>query len=167
MFQPLIHQAVRRDSHGADRQQPNNSRVMSAQDGMFTMGEMECMGSCVTGPMVAVADYRNGVEGFSYNYYEDLTPSAAVQLVEDLRAGKTPKVPSPLCPISCAGTCLLCPCMYPYVPTSACSGALLHQADIQCTSTCTDCRGGSPAPRARRARHLARGGANLLGGKCT
>ena len=59
---------------------------------MFTLGEMECMGSCVTGPMIAVADYRNGVEGFSYNYYEDLTPSKAVGIVQDLAAGKVPKV---------------------------------------------------------------------------
>ena len=59
---------------------------------MFTLGEMECMGSCVTGPMIAVADYRNGVEGFSYNYYEDLTSEKVVQIVEDLRAGKEPKV---------------------------------------------------------------------------
>lgn len=66
--------------------------VCGVQDGLFTLGEMECMGSCVTGPMVAVADYSNGVEGFSYNYYEDLTPSAAIQIVEDLRAGKKPKV---------------------------------------------------------------------------
>lgn len=63
-------------------------------DGMFTLGEMECMGSCVTGPMIAVADYRNGVEGFSYNYYEDLTPEKAVGILDDLRAGKAPKLGS-------------------------------------------------------------------------
>ena len=50
------------------------------------------MGSCVTGPMIAVADYRNGVEGFTYNYYEDLTPLKAVEIVQDLASGKTPKV---------------------------------------------------------------------------
>lgn len=43
---------------------------MPSQDGMFTLGEMECMGACVNAPMIAVADYRNGVEGFSYTYYE-------------------------------------------------------------------------------------------------
>ncbi len=26
-------------------------------DGMFTLGEMECMGACVNAPMVAIADY--------------------------------------------------------------------------------------------------------------
>ena len=44
------------------------------QDGLFTLSEMECMGACVNAPMIAIADYTNGVEGFSYNYYEDLTP---------------------------------------------------------------------------------------------
>lgn len=65
------------------------------QDGWFTLGEMECMGSCVTAPMIVVADYRNGVEGFSYNYYEDLTPEDAVKLVDDLKAGKQPRVGLP------------------------------------------------------------------------
>jgi NADH dehydrogenase (ubiquinone) flavoprotein 2 len=50
------------------------------------------MGSCVTAPMIVVADYRNGVEGFSYNYYEDLTPEDAVRIVDELKAGKTPRV---------------------------------------------------------------------------
>jgi NADH dehydrogenase (ubiquinone) flavoprotein 2 len=53
---------------------------------------MECMGSCVNAPMIAVADYTNGVEGFSYNYYEDLTPGDAVRILEDLKSGKKPKV---------------------------------------------------------------------------
>ena len=26
-------------------------------------------GSCVNAPMIAVADYSNGAEGYSYNYY--------------------------------------------------------------------------------------------------
>ena len=29
-------------------------------DGMFTLGEMECMGCCVNAPMIAVADYTKG-----------------------------------------------------------------------------------------------------------
>lgn len=40
------------------------------QDGLFTLGEMECMGACVNAPMVAIADYTGGVENFTYNYYE-------------------------------------------------------------------------------------------------
>lgn len=51
---------------------------------------MECMGSCVNAPMVAVADYTNGVEGFSYNYYEDLTAEDAVAVVDALDRGEKP-----------------------------------------------------------------------------
>lgn len=29
----------------------------STPDGMFTLGEMECMGACINAPMVAIADY--------------------------------------------------------------------------------------------------------------
>ena len=32
--------------------------------GTFTLSEMECMGCCVNAPMIAVADYTNGVEGY-------------------------------------------------------------------------------------------------------
>ena len=63
-------------------------------DGLFTLSEMECMGSCVNGPMMAVADYSGGVEGFSYNYYEDLTSKDAINLIELLKQGKKPKTGS-------------------------------------------------------------------------
>jgi len=63
-------------------------------DGMFTLGEMECMGACVNAPMVAIADYTKGVEGFSYNYYEDLTPADAIGIIETLKKGGQPKVGS-------------------------------------------------------------------------
>lgn len=63
----------------------------TTQDGMFTLSEMECMGACVNAPMIAVADYTKGVEGFSYIFYEDLTPSDAVGILETLRSGKTPR----------------------------------------------------------------------------
>ena len=61
---------------------------------MFTLGEMECMGCCVNAPMIAVADYTNGVAGYSYNYYEDLTPADAVAIVKALKAGQKPRVGS-------------------------------------------------------------------------
>jgi len=61
------------------------------KDGLFSVGEMECMGCCVNAPMIVVADYSNGVEGYSYNYYEDLTPERVVELVEELKQGKKPK----------------------------------------------------------------------------
>lgn len=63
-------------------------------DGMFTLGEMECMGACVNAPMVAIADYSRGVEGFSYNYYEDLTPEDAVTIVNTLHKGGKPRLGS-------------------------------------------------------------------------
>ena len=66
----------------------------TTSDGMFTLGEMECMGACVNAPMVAIADYSNGVEGFSYNYYEDLTPEDVEGIIETLKRGEVPKVGS-------------------------------------------------------------------------
>lgn len=63
-------------------------------DGMFTLGEMECMGCCVNAPMIAVADYTDGVKGYSYNYYEDLTPADAVAVVKALKV-RSRGVPPP------------------------------------------------------------------------
>ena len=59
---------------------------------MFTLGEMECMGSCVNAPMICVVDYSKGVEGFTYNYHEDLTPQDVLKILDDIKAGKKPKV---------------------------------------------------------------------------
>eukprot|EP00959_Pyramimonas_sp_CCMP1952_P174501 3646860-Pyramimonas_sp.AAC.1 len=42
----------------------------TTDDGMFTLGEMECMGCCVNAPMVVVADYTGGTDKYTYNYYE-------------------------------------------------------------------------------------------------
>lgn len=61
-------------------------------DGLFSVGEMECMGSCVNAPMIAIADYSKAPEDYSYNYYEDLTPESVVDIVETLRRGETPKL---------------------------------------------------------------------------
>eukprot|EP00244_Chara_vulgaris_P006031 TRINITY_DN2309_c0_g1_i1.p1 TRINITY_DN2309_c0_g1~~TRINITY_DN2309_c0_g1_i1.p1 ORF type:complete len:293 (+),score=52.71 TRINITY_DN2309_c0_g1_i1:142-1020(+) len=61
-------------------------------DGMFSVAEMECMGCCVNAPMIAIADYSNGVEGYTYNYYEDLTPESVVEILEMLKRGEKPKV---------------------------------------------------------------------------
>nr|KJB39376.1 hypothetical protein B456_007G009700 [Gossypium raimondii]KJB39377.1 hypothetical protein B456_007G009700 [Gossypium raimondii]KJB39379.1 hypothetical protein B456_007G009700 [Gossypium raimondii] len=51
------------------------------KDGLFSVGEMECMGCCVNAPMIAVADYTNGSEGYTYNYYEDVTTQRVVEIV--------------------------------------------------------------------------------------
>ena len=78
------------------------------QDGMYTLSEMECMGSCVNAPMIAVADYSGpDVRSFSYTYYEDLTPEDAVSIMEDLKAGKKPRVSA--CCVS------LCWCTFTYL----------------------------------------------------
>ncbi len=63
----------------------------TTRDGKFTLGEMECMGCCVNAPMIAVADYTGGVEKYTYNYYEDLTPENAVSIVQTLAQGKMPE----------------------------------------------------------------------------
>ncbi|KAG6785850.1 hypothetical protein POTOM_007437 [Populus tomentosa] len=62
------------------------------KDGLFSVGEMECMGCCVNAPMITVADYSNGSEGYTYNYYEDVTPKRVVEIVEMLRKGEKPPV---------------------------------------------------------------------------
>lgn len=64
----------------------------SLQDGLITLGEMECMGACANAPMITVADYSGGVESFTYNYFEDLTAEDAIAIVDDVRAGKKPQV---------------------------------------------------------------------------
>ena len=56
-------------------------------DGMFTLGEMECMGCCVNAPMIAVADFSKGVDGYSYNYFEDLTTDDAISIADTYKAG--------------------------------------------------------------------------------
>ncbi|KVI03891.1 Thioredoxin-like 2Fe-2S ferredoxin [Cynara cardunculus var. scolymus] len=60
------------------------------KDGLFSVGEMECMGCCVNAPMITVADYSNRSEGYTYNYYEDVTPKRVVEIVEALRRGEKP-----------------------------------------------------------------------------
>lgn len=68
------------------------------QDGMYTLSEMECMGSCVNAPMIAVADYSGpDARSFKYTYYEDLTPQDALSIMDDLKAGKTPRVGALCC----------------------------------------------------------------------
>ena len=59
---------------------------------MITLGEMECMGACANAPMITVADYSNGVEGFSYKYFEDLAPQDAVKIVTAYQKGEKPQV---------------------------------------------------------------------------
>ncbi|KAK9841487.1 hypothetical protein WJX74_006659 [Apatococcus lobatus] len=66
----------------------------TSPDGLFTLSEMECMGACVNAPMIAIADYSNGVEGYSYKYFEDLTPADAVEIVKRYKDGEKPEMGS-------------------------------------------------------------------------
>jgi NADH-quinone oxidoreductase subunit E len=50
-------------------------------DGLFTWQEVECLGACANAPMAQINDY----------YYEDLTPESLAQIIEEFRAGKSPK----------------------------------------------------------------------------
>ena len=47
------------------------------KDGVFTLSEVECLGSCGTAPMMMVNDM----------YYENLTPEKVDNLIEKLRNG--------------------------------------------------------------------------------
>lgn len=53
-------------------------------DGLFSLGEVECMGACVNAPMAQIGDA----------YYEDLTPESLGKIIDDLKAGK-PLKPGP------------------------------------------------------------------------
>lgn len=64
-------------------------------DGLFTIGEMECMGCCVNAPMVVVSDYSNP-PNFRYDFYEDLDEKTMKALLDNLRDGKPTRVGSQL-----------------------------------------------------------------------
>lgn len=54
----------------------------TSEDGRFTVVEVECLGACANAPMFQVDDG---------DYYEDLTPETARQVIEALRRGEQPK----------------------------------------------------------------------------
>jgi NADH-quinone oxidoreductase E subunit len=54
----------------------------STADGNFTLTEVECLGACVNAPMVQIND----------DFYEDLTPDSMAAILDDLSAGKQPKI---------------------------------------------------------------------------
>jgi NADH dehydrogenase (ubiquinone) flavoprotein 2 len=53
----------------------------TTKDKKFTLSEVECAGACVNAPMMAVND----------DYYEDLEPKDAEEILSDLAAGRKPK----------------------------------------------------------------------------
>jgi NADH dehydrogenase (ubiquinone) flavoprotein 2 len=60
-------------------------------DGQFTLDEAECLGACVNAPMMQIGD----------DYYEDLSPETTKQILDELRAGRTPKTGSQIGRRSC------------------------------------------------------------------
>lgn len=52
-----------------------------SKDGLFTWQEVECLGACVNAPMAQINDY----------YYEDLTAESLGKIIDDFRAGESPK----------------------------------------------------------------------------
>ena len=52
----------------------------TSNDGKFTLKKVECLGSCVTAPVVQIND----------DFYEDLTPLKIKEIVAALNAGKVP-----------------------------------------------------------------------------
>ncbi|CUM65607.1 uncharacterized protein PRCAT00003255001 [Priceomyces carsonii] len=55
-------------------------------DNLFTFHEVECLGACVNGPMLAIND----------DYYEDLTPESTVELLKEIQSGKELKKCGPV-----------------------------------------------------------------------
>lgn len=51
-------------------------------DGLFTLKEVECLGACVNAPVMQINE----------DMFEDLTAESACQVLDDLAAGRKPKV---------------------------------------------------------------------------
>ncbi len=56
-------------------------RDHTSADGLFTWQEVECLGACCNAPMAQINNY----------YYEDLTPEILGRIIDDFRAGLSPK----------------------------------------------------------------------------
>jgi NADH-quinone oxidoreductase subunit E len=54
----------------------------TTEDGLFTLTEVECLGACANAPMVQIND----------DNYEDLTFESMTAILDDLAAGKQPKI---------------------------------------------------------------------------
>lgn len=54
----------------------------TSADGKFTIMEVECLGACVNAPMVQIND----------DFYEDLTPASLEKILDELAAGKQPRI---------------------------------------------------------------------------
>eukprot|EP01035_Chromulina_nebulosa_P019066 gene19066-24888_t len=54
----------------------------TTKDGLFTLREVECLGSCANAPMIQLND----------DYYECLTPESTIALLKACQEGKPPKM---------------------------------------------------------------------------
>jgi NADH-quinone oxidoreductase E subunit len=54
----------------------------TTEDGLFTLSRVECLGACVNAPVLQVND----------DFYEDLTETTILTLIEDLKDGRKPTV---------------------------------------------------------------------------
>jgi NADH-quinone oxidoreductase subunit E len=54
----------------------------TTSDGLFTLTEVECLGACANAPMVQIND----------DNYEDLTFDSMTAILDDLAAGRSPKI---------------------------------------------------------------------------
>lgn len=63
----------------------------TTEDGAFTLSEVECLCACVNAPIVQIDD----------DFYEDLSPDSIRRILEELRAGRTPKAGSQIGRRSC------------------------------------------------------------------
>jgi NADH-quinone oxidoreductase subunit E len=65
----------------------------TTKDGQFTLKKAECLAACGTAPCMQVNTFTKQADGtFKSNdeYYENLTPEKADQILADLRAGQVP-----------------------------------------------------------------------------
>jgi len=69
---------------GACKKSLNIEMGETTEDGQFTLSEAECLGACVNAPMIQIND----------DYYEDLDSKATEEVLEELKAGRTPKAGS-------------------------------------------------------------------------
>ncbi|KRZ03748.1 Cullin-4B, partial [Trichinella zimbabwensis] len=60
----------------------NDAVGESSDDFMFTVSEVECLGACANAPMMQIND----------DYYEDLTCDDVSRILNEIRAGKKPKM---------------------------------------------------------------------------
>ena len=53
----------------------------TSEDGVFSLGEFECLGACVNAPIIWIDD----------DYYEDVDPDSARKLIQAFRKGEKPQ----------------------------------------------------------------------------